>query len=218
MNKEVRLLLKACETAFRSGDAWACSSSRVNLKKGIKRAKHSLKLRIEEQFKTNSDPRHMWQGIQAITGYKPTTTSTPSSNAFLSDELNHFYGRFERDNKEMAIKAVHQPLTLSPTHVRAALSRVNAQKAAGPDGVPGCILRACAVQLTEVWNHICDLSLAQVADPHASKPPPSWQCQNTSLQQALMTTTQLHSPPSSQSASRGWSWLTSKPTDHSLLG
>ena len=98
----------------------------ANLKRGIKKAKRSHKLRIKEPFKSNSDPGCMWQGIQAITGYRPTNTSTPSSDASLHNELNHFYGHFDRDNKEVAIKAVlpadHQPLTLSPTDVHAALS------------------------------------------------------------------------------------------------
>ena len=70
MNREVRLLLKAGDTAFRSGDAQAYSSSRADLKRGIKKAKHSHKLRIEEHFKNNSNPQRMWQGIQAITDYK----------------------------------------------------------------------------------------------------------------------------------------------------
>ena len=56
MNKEVRLLLKARDTAFRSGDGQAYSSSRAHLKRGIKQAKHCHKLRIEEHFKNNSDP------------------------------------------------------------------------------------------------------------------------------------------------------------------
>lgn len=38
--------------------------------------------------------------------------------------------------------------------MRVALSRVNAQKAAGPDGVPGRVLRACVVQLTEARTDI----------------------------------------------------------------
>ena len=158
MNKEVRLRLKACDTPFRSGDAWAYSSSWANLKKGIQKARHSHKLRIEEHSKNSSVPRRMWQGIQAI-------TSAPSSDAPLPDELNHF----DRNNKEVAIKAVlpadHQPLTHSPTDVCVALSRVNAWKAAGLDGVPGGVLRACAVQLTEVWTDIFNLSLAREAVP-----------------------------------------------------
>lgn len=62
MNKEVRLLLKARNTAFRSDDAQAYSKSRANLKRGIKKAKYCYKLKVEEHF-SNSDPRRMWQGI-----------------------------------------------------------------------------------------------------------------------------------------------------------
>ena len=98
MNKEVRLLLKARDTAFRSGDAQAYSSSRADLKRGIKQAKHCHKLRIEEHFKNNSDPRRMWQGIQAITDYKPTNTTPQNSDASFPDELNSFYASFDREN------------------------------------------------------------------------------------------------------------------------
>ncbi|XP_055513785.1 uncharacterized protein LOC129710655 [Leucoraja erinacea] len=93
MNSEVRLLLKAWDTAFRSGDARAYSSSRANPKRGIRKAKHCHKLRIEEHFNNNSDPRRMWQGIQAITDYRPSNTTPTSSDASFLEELNHFYGR-----------------------------------------------------------------------------------------------------------------------------
>jgi hypothetical protein len=84
MNREVRLLLKARDIAFSSGDARAYSSSRANLKRGIKAARHCYKLRIEEHFKSNSDTRRMWQGIQAITDYKPANISPhPVTPPFL---------------------------------------------------------------------------------------------------------------------------------------
>ena len=173
MNREFRLLLKARDTAFRSGDAQAYSSSRADLKRGIKKAKHCYTLRIEEHFKNNSDPRRMWQGIQAITDYKPTNTPPQNRDASFPDELNSFYARFDRDNREAAVKAVlttnHQPLTLSSTDVCAALSRINARKAAGPDGIPGRVLRVCAGQLAEVLTDIFNLSLAQAAVPTCFK-------------------------------------------------
>ena len=162
MNKEVRQLLKARNIAFRSGDERAYSLSRAHLKKGIRKAKHCYKLRIEEHF-NNSDPRRMWQGIQAITDYKPTTPSLPSNDVSFLNELNNFYARFDRDNQETATKAVpaadHQPLTLPASDVFTTLSRINARKAAGPDGIQGRILRACAGQLTEVMTDIFNLSL-----------------------------------------------------------
>ena len=111
MNREVRLLLKARDIAFRSGDIQAYSSSRAVLKRGIKKAKHSHKLWIEEHFKSGSDLRRMWQGIQAITAYKSINPTLQSSDTSFPDELNSFYARFDRDNQEVATKAV---LTTAP--------------------------------------------------------------------------------------------------------
>ena len=173
MNRETCLLLKALDTSFGSGDAQAYSTARANLKRGIKRAKQDYKLRIEEHFANNSDSRRMWQGIQAITNYKSTKASPLISDASLPDELNTFYARFDRENTVTATKAAlpanHQPLILSPTDVQAVLCRTNARKAAGPDGIPGRVLRACAVQLTGVLTDIFNLSLAQAVVPMCFK-------------------------------------------------
>ncbi|KAK0152118.1 hypothetical protein N1851_006483 [Merluccius polli] len=87
MNREVRALLKAHDIAFRSGDRRAYSSSRANLKRGITEAKHNHKLRIEEHFMNDSDPRRMWQGIQAITDCKTAHITPQSSDASLPEEL-----------------------------------------------------------------------------------------------------------------------------------
>ncbi|XP_030641384.1 NACHT, LRR and PYD domains-containing protein 12-like [Chanos chanos] len=69
----------------------------------------------------------MWQGIQNITDYKPPSTVPPSSSASLPDELNHFYARFDRENKEVTLKADlppgELPLSLSSSDVCATLSR-----------------------------------------------------------------------------------------------
>ncbi|KAI4891286.1 hypothetical protein NFI96_003881 [Prochilodus magdalenae] len=64
MNREVRLLLKARDAAFRSGDREAYSSARANLRKGISMAKHCYKQRIEEHF-SSSDPR-----LEQVTSFK----------------------------------------------------------------------------------------------------------------------------------------------------
>ncbi|TKS65503.1 RNA-directed DNA polymerase from mobile element jockey [Collichthys lucidus] len=172
MNKEVRLLLKARNAAFRSGDAQAYSTSRANLRRGIKKAKHCYKLRIEGHF-SNYDPRRMWQGIQAITDYRPSNPTPTATDVSFLNELNNFYARFERDNRDTATKATlpadHQPLSLSPTDVHTALSRIKAHKAAGPDGIPGRVLRACAEQLTGIFTDIFNLSLAQAAVPTCFK-------------------------------------------------
>ncbi|XP_060887251.1 uncharacterized protein LOC132958440 [Labrus mixtus] len=172
MNKEVRLLLKARNTAFRSDDAMAYSVSRANLRRGIIKAKHCYKLKVEEHF-SNSDPRRMWQGIQAISDYKPSNSTPITTDVSFLNELNHFYARFDRDNRETQTTtrppADNQPPSLTSTDVHAALSRINARKAAGPDCTPGRVLRACAEQLTGVFTDIFNLSLAQAAVPACFK-------------------------------------------------
>ncbi|KAK3522569.1 hypothetical protein QTP86_024996 [Hemibagrus guttatus] len=129
MNSEVRLLLKARDAAFKSGDTEDYSRARANLKKGIRKAKQAHKLHIVEHFHNNSNPRHMWKGTQTITDHKPSIQSLPTSNAFLPDELNHFFARFDKGvihhtrNADPSM-AVH-PISLSTTEVHSALSRVD---------------------------------------------------------------------------------------------
>ncbi|TWW54591.1 hypothetical protein D4764_0122220 [Takifugu flavidus] len=78
-------------------------TARANLKRGIKKAKHDYKLKVEGHF-SNSNPRSMWQGIQVISNYKPINPSPPSTDISFLNELNNFYARFEKDNQEQASK------------------------------------------------------------------------------------------------------------------
>ncbi|KAI3362828.1 hypothetical protein L3Q82_001662 [Scortum barcoo] len=62
----------------------------ADLKRGIKKAKQAYKLKVEEYF-VYSDPRRMWQGIQAITYYKPSNSTPTVMNVSFLNELNDFY-------------------------------------------------------------------------------------------------------------------------------
>ncbi|KAK3536026.1 hypothetical protein QTP70_025280, partial [Hemibagrus guttatus] len=173
MNSEVCLLLKARDSAFKSSVAEDYSRARANLKRGIRKVKHAHKLRIEEHFHNNSDPRRMWKGIQTITDHKPSIQSLPTSNAFLPDELNHFFARFDKGiihhNRNADSSTFAHPISLSTTKVHSAPSRVDPRKSAGPDGIPGRVLRACTDQLAQVFTDIFNLSLAQATVPKCLK-------------------------------------------------
>ncbi|MCJ8732086.1 hypothetical protein PDJAM_G00206930 [Pangasius djambal] len=94
-------------------------------------------------------------------------------NVSFLNELNDFYARFDKDNKEKAAYTEpsddRQNLTLSSADIHNALSRINARKAAGPDGIPGRVLRTCAEQLSGVFTDIFNLSLAQTVVPACFK-------------------------------------------------
>ena len=63
----------------------------------------------------------------------------------------------------------YDPLTVQAQEVARMLVRVNPRKAAGPDGVPGKVLRACADQLSQVFTKIFNLSLSQATIPACLK-------------------------------------------------
>ena len=152
----------------------ACSE----LRRGIKAAKREYKEKVEEHFQAR-DAKKVWRGLQAITGYKARGPSPPQgSAALLAEELNHFYGRFEKPRvasnpapppPSPARPASPQALTLSVEQVRRVLLEANPRKAAGPDCIPGKVLRACADQLAGVLARIFNASLAQGVVPRCLK-------------------------------------------------
>ncbi|KAK3566444.1 hypothetical protein QTP86_033288 [Hemibagrus guttatus] len=91
-------------------------------------------------------------------------------DASLADELNTFYARFEAAaNDANAIanangcrqeeNANTGKAFISEHDVRRAFRRVNNRKAAGPDGISGQVLRACADQLAPMFTETFNLSL-----------------------------------------------------------
>ncbi len=169
---EVYRLLKARNAAFRSGDEEGLKTARANLSRGIREAKRQYSRRIAHRFSDSRDTRSLWQGIQTITDYKPPPQTCDSTIPLLN-ELNTFFARFEAQNSTTAQKTPPPPsdqvMTLSPDSVRRSLSRINARKAPGPDNIPGRVLRDCAVELTDVFTDIFNISLSQAVVPTCFK-------------------------------------------------
>ncbi|KAI5614992.1 gastrula zinc finger protein XlCGF28.1-like [Silurus asotus] len=122
--------------------------------------------------KDSGDTRRMWQGPQAITNYK-TTSPVCDRDASLPDALNDFYARFEVQNNVVARKTIPPPsdqvLCLTTAEVRKTLCRVNPRKSAGPDNIPGRVLRECAEQLADVFTDIFNISLSSATVPSCLK-------------------------------------------------
>ena len=60
-------------------------------------------------------------------------------------------------------------ITLSTADVSKTFKQVNIHKAAGPDGLPGRVLRACADQLAGVFTDIFNMSLIESVIPTCFK-------------------------------------------------
>ncbi len=104
--------------------------------------------------------------------YKPLPQACDDDPS-LPDTLNHFYSWFEMQNDTPAQKLPTPPndqaLCLSATDVRKTLSRINPRKAAGPDNIPGRVLKDCVAQLTDVLKDIFNTSLSQAVVPTCLK-------------------------------------------------
>ncbi|KAI7801365.1 putative RNA-directed DNA polymerase from mobile element jockey-like [Triplophysa rosa] len=154
---QVRMLLRARDSAFRSGDRALYSVARADLRRGIRTAKAEYKRRIEEHL---NNLRQVGQGIQTITNYRGRAVTPGDSDAGLAEELNSFFARFDTPPP---------PLTLEPKDVRRVLCLGNPRKATGQDGVPGKVLKACAKQLSQVFTDIFNLSLERTVIPPCLK-------------------------------------------------
>ncbi len=172
MTGEVRAMQKARNAAFKTGDMVVLRTARANLNRAIRAAKRVYSQKIQGFFSDPTNTKRMWQGIKTVTDWKATPLPCEDNIHFLN-ELNTYFGRFEALNNIPARKSVPQPdeevLTLNTADVRRTLEKVNAQKAAGPDNIPGRVLKECADQLAPVLTDIFKISLDQAVVPSCFK-------------------------------------------------
>ena len=190
VDRSVRVALRERSTAYNSGllsgDMTEYKASRYRLRRVIANAKRGYRDKIEAQFQ--SDTRGMWQGLRNITDYKGNRPSV-SADAALVNDLNSFYARFEAGganaNANANANAIAGPADVlgggsviadtagtpvfTEHDVRRELKKVNTRKAAGPDRIPGRVIRACADLLAPVFTTIFNLSLVQSVVPTCFK-------------------------------------------------
>ncbi len=133
------------------------------LRRAIRAAKRRYREKIESHFQLN-DSRRMWQGLKTICSSGNNSSAEVRADPLLAEELNTFYGRFECNGggttlPSSASESSRQSsdvcaITFSEDDVRRELRRVNVRKAAGPDGITGCVLRSCADQLAGFYFHL----------------------------------------------------------------
>ena len=151
----------------RAGDAETLRAAR-SLTVGVK-SKVQLCSKIQGHFSSN-DPHSMWRGIKSITDYNRKSAECPP-DPLLPDALNIFHARFEASSTSTIARFKISPDIPSTTsaEVRKTLHKINPRKAAGPDGVPGRVLRDSAHQLSSVMADIFNISLSQATVPTCLK-------------------------------------------------
>ncbi|KAK3537444.1 hypothetical protein QTP70_010420 [Hemibagrus guttatus] len=171
MTQEVQQLLRERNTAFRSGNRTLYSMAQANLKRGIRKAKSDYRRSIEDHLNSNNS-RHVWQGVRHLTNYRANLEAA-DGDAMLAEELNLFFDCFNVEPPETATvqPMVHSSFTLTAEEheVRRTMQAVNLRKAAGPNGIPGRVLKNCVDQLARVFTRIFNQSLSQSTVPPCLK-------------------------------------------------
>jgi hypothetical protein len=193
--------LKARAAAFkkRETNPNAYKKSRYALRPTIKQVKRQYRIKIESYY-TGSDARRMCQGLKTITDQKRKPRRELPSDGSLPDELSAFSARFKASNTEAPNRAPAVlddcVRTLSVADVNKTFKQVNIRKAAGPDGLPGCVLKASvAMKCFErlVMVHINSI-LPDTLDPSNSHTAPT---------DPQMTKSQSHSTPPFPTSTKG---------------
>ncbi|KAI4893672.1 hypothetical protein NFI96_008713 [Prochilodus magdalenae] len=94
LNCEVRAVLNAWTTAFKSGHTEEYKKASYALRKTIKAAKREYRAKVESQFNT-TNTRSLWQGLNTVTDFRRETPSVDNISAALPDQLNTFCARFK---------------------------------------------------------------------------------------------------------------------------
>ncbi|KAI4891554.1 hypothetical protein NFI96_034005 [Prochilodus magdalenae] len=126
-------------------------------------------------FRDTSPPRILGAcggELSASQTIKPEMHNVPKDPS-LPEALNKFYARFKDPDTPPSIRLTptpgEVPLSVTPAEVRRTLRRINPRKSAGPDNIPGRVLRECADQISEVLADIFNVSLTQAAVPTCLK-------------------------------------------------
>lgn len=105
--------------------------------------------------------------MAGYTDYKAAPLPCEDNIHFLN-KLNTFFGKFEALNNSVP-HSDEQVLSQNTTDVQKTLKKVNTRKAAGPDNIPGWVLKECADQLAPILRDIFNTSLNQAVVPSCFK-------------------------------------------------
>ena len=146
-NTYIKHKLQAKHDAYKDNDKdkYKYKKASYEAENAIKTGKAKYRDKPDENLTTNNS-KHIWQGLKAITNYKPSPKNTTATDANLPDRLNNFYSRFDQLNSISpssilsSILSFLPPFTVDEYIVRSKFIRLNSKKAAGPDNISPCLL------------------------------------------------------------------------------
>ncbi|GFR79753.1 reverse transcriptase [Elysia marginata] len=170
-NNEVRQKIKDKDIAYRNknNNPETFRTTKLELRKCIETSKKIQRDKLEAAFSAK-DSKKLWAQMSLITQYKKERQSADSEDSSLPDKLNEFYARFDRENTSIPVPLPcdnqDPPFLVTEQETRRALTRLDMNKAAGPDNIKPRLLKTCSKQLASVFTFIFNWSLTTSTIPY----------------------------------------------------
>ena len=168
LNRNIRQKIRAKNEAFKTNDRHLYQEAKRNLDREIKFAKKSYAKSIEDKFKTGN-MKIVWSNLNTISGQNKASNKVPNSQSkFIpTNDLNKFFSRFEADSPPnflnsfgMNFKSTESLLVVSEDSVNSMFKHCKVDRAAGPDKIPGKLLRLFSDELTPVFTVLFNTSIS----------------------------------------------------------
>ena len=159
VTRDLKKCLQEKHGAFLAGDRTKVRHLTKQFQSEVTKAKLEYKNKVERKFK-NTNARVAWQGLNTMMGRNTKGPQLHSDNPIaLANELNKFYSRYDTCNYNSECDTACAGLSPEPVEVEVhavtkCLLRINPNKAPGPDGLGGRVLKACARQLAPMFAQL----------------------------------------------------------------
>jgi hypothetical protein len=171
VTKELKSVLNKKKRVFYTGSAEEKKRVNREVRGAISKAKREYKDKIEQRY-SSGDLRAAWKGIKHMASVNQKCDTVKKQvkldgvdDCDLPNVLNDFYTRFEQHDFSSDVSDLRKSFTsdcdivVSQDSVTSLFKCIDVNKAPGPDGIGGRVLRCCADQLGSVFTHLFQLSL-----------------------------------------------------------
>ena len=168
VTKDLKETLNKKKAALSRDDRGDIRDVSHELQSAIRSCKDTFKCKLEAKFQSNNT-RDAWRALKQITGFGLKSQGVGSNDdSGFANELNQFYSRFDNQDFSTERETIHRDISsdisdcpsviVSEDSVRKCLKNINPNKARGPDGIAGRVLKECSSVLAPVFRELPNLS------------------------------------------------------------
>ena len=173
VTKELKELLSKKKYVYANNNRDELREVQRQIDDTINICKINYKKRVENMFKQD-DSKGAWNGLRHITGFNKKSGNVVLDNpSVFCNDLNDFYGRFDvhdfHNERSILVDTLcnlnEQSPIITQEGVIKSLHSVKSGKSAGPDKIPGVLLKICKEPLAPILCKLFQQSIDSACIP-----------------------------------------------------